>query len=407
MIRLRFQQAWTAMAFALVVLGWNLRAQAAQLACLTCHEDQKKQFEASAHAQAGMTCVDCHGGNAAATDETAHATDDFKRPANKREIAESCARCHSDVRRMNPYGLQTDQLERYKTSKHGEQLFEHGDEKVAACTDCHGTHDILKAASPQSHTHPANIPSTCGRCHSDEKLMSQYKLSADVVEQYKSSYHAHLLFEKGDLSAPTCVTCHGNHGAVAPGVEVVGQVCGKCHAVQRELFEKSPHAEAASAGVFNECVSCHGNHAIQKASLELFSTSCVQCHEGDFKQLGLRDTVAKIVRNANREFERASAHVKASTIRGLATEDEQLLLQEAKTQLTQLEALQHTLSPEQLQPASSRLDEIVKQVFVDIQKLENVELWKRRALPIVWIFMALMVVLFIVKRRQLSKKDES
>ena len=87
--------------------------------------------------------MDCHGGDPKANDETAHATDNFKRPDNKRGIAELCASCHSDVRRMNPYGLPTDQLDRYKTSKHGEQLFEHNDQNVAGCTDCHGVHDIL------------------------------------------------------------------------------------------------------------------------------------------------------------------------------------------------------------------------------------------------------------------------
>ena len=91
-----------------------------------------------------------HGGDPKATDETAHATDNFKRPDNKKAIAELCASCHSDVRRMNPYGLPTDQL-RVQDSKHGEQLFEHNDQNVAVCIDCHGVHDIL---APQSTGQP-------------------------------------------------------------------------------------------------------------------------------------------------------------------------------------------------------------------------------------------------------------
>src|ERR1043166_10160114 len=315
----------------------------ALVCCLSCHDKQQTEFAASAHGQAGLSCVDCHGGDPKAKDETAHATDNFKRPDNKRAIAELCASCHGDVRKMNPYGLPTDQFARYQTSKHGEQLFEKGDQKVAVCTDCHGVHDIAKAKSPQARTYAANIPATCGRCHGDEKLMVQYKLPVDVVEKYKTSYHEHLLFEKGDLNAPTCVTCHGNHGATPPGTAEVGQVCGKCHGRQRELFEKSPHAEPAKAGVFNECIGCHGNHAIQKASVELFATSCVQCHANDPKQLAVRDTVAGVIRTARGEYDRATNIVHEATVRGLATEDEQLLLQEANTQITQLEALQHIL----------------------------------------------------------------
>jgi Cytochrome c3/Cytochrome c554 and c-prime len=387
---------------AVLVLGGSTRA--AEISCLKCHVKEQGLYASSAHAQTGLSCVDCHGGNPNVTDETAHATDNFKRPDNKRAIAEMCASCHSDVRKMNPYGLPTDQLDRYKTSKHGEQLFEHNDQKVATCTDCHGAHDILKVKSPQARTYAANIPQTCGRCHGDEKLMSQYKLPADVVAQYKTSYHAHLVLEKGDLSAPTCVTCHGYHGATPPGTREVGQVCGKCHGRQRELFEKSPHAEAAKAGVFNECISCHGNHAIQKASVELFATACITCHANDPKQLGVRDQIAGFIRTARTGYERATARVHDATVRGLATEDEQLLLQEANTQITQLEALQHTLSPDELRPSALRTEAVVTEILVGVNRLEQIERWKRHALVPIWIFLGIMAVLFWAKRGQFERK---
>ena len=347
--------------------------------------DVTNEVAASVHAE--LKCADCHAGKL----------------ADKHAIAEMCASCHSNVRKMNPYGLPTDQLARYKTSKHGEQLFEHNDQQVAVCTDCHGVHNILKVKSPQARVFPTNIPATCGRCHSDAKLMGQYQLPADAVDKYKTSYHAHLLLEKGDLSAPTCITCHGNHGATPPGTTEVGQVCGKCHVRQRELFAKSPHAEAAAAGVFSECVSCHGNHAIQKASVALFSTACVSCHANDPKQLQVRDVVAGLIQQAQTGYRHADETVHAATIRGLATDDDQLLLQDAKTQVTQLEALQHTLAPAQLQPVAQHSAEIIAQVLKDVRHLERFEWWKRKALWPVWAFLAIMAVIFWAKRRQLEK----
>jgi hypothetical protein len=376
---------------------------AADISCLKCHEKENALYAPSAHAQAGLTCLDCHGGDPKATDVTAHATDNFKRPDNKKAIAELCASCHGDVRRMNPYGLPTDQLDRYKTSKHGEQLFAQNDQKVAVCIDCHGVHDILKVKSPQAHVYPTNIPQTCGRCHGDVKLMQEYKLPTDIITQYKSSYHAYMVFEKGDLSAPTCVTCHGSHGATPPGTAQVGQVCGKCHVRQRELFEKSPHAEAAAAGLFNECVSCHGNHGIQKASVELFAKTCVQCHAKDPKQLQLRDDIAGLIRRAQDGCSNAVTVVHDATVRGLATDDEELLLQEAKTQVTQLEAMQHLLAVDQLQPVVKRSDEIVKLTLADVADLERIERWKRHALTPIWAFLALMAIIFWAKRRQLEQ----
>ena len=397
---------WSLSRITLVTLVWAVPAmtRAAELGCLKCHDKTNAVYTASAHAQAGLGCLDCHGGDPKATNEMAHATANFKRPANKKEIAEFCAACHSDVRKMNPYGLPTDQLDRYKTSKHGEQLFGKGDKNVATCTDCHGVHDILKVHAPQARTAPANIPQTCGRCHSDAKLMDQYKLPSDVVAKYKTSYHAHLVLDKGDVSAPTCVTCHGNHGAMPPGLKEVGQVCGKCHVRQRELFEKSPHAEiaAAGAGLFSECVSCHGNHAIQKASIELFSTSCKQCHAKDPKQLAVRDAVSGLIRGAQADYDHAVAQVKAATVRGLPTEDDQVLLEEAKTQVTQLQALQHTLTPEKLKPVAAHSTELIQQAKADIAGLERLELWKRRLLVPVWGFLGIMALLFWWKRKQLE-----
>lgn len=307
---------------------------------------------------------------------------------------------------MNPYGLPTDQLDRYKTSKHGEQLFGSNDQKVAVCTDCHGVHSIFKVRSPQSPTHPANIPRTCGRCHSDAKLMAQYKLPSDVVEQYNTSYHAHLLLQKGDLSAPTCVTCHGNHGARPPGVAEVSQVCGKCHVRQVELFGKSPHAEAAAAGLFGGCISCHGNHGIRKASLNLFAEACVKCHAKDAKPLAVRDQLAGLLRHATADYESATAKVREATLRGLSTDDEALQLQEAHTQLTQLEALQHTLTLATLKPVAERAESTVKETLKGIAWLEHIENWKRGALIPVWVFLVAMAALFALKRRQIDKHDD-
>lgn len=394
---MRFRFWW------LIALAWSATGRAAEVSCLKCHEKENAVFTVSAHAQAGLSCVDCHGGNPKDAEPTAHSTDNFKRPDNKKAIAELCASCHSDIRKMNPFGLPTDQFERYKTSKHGEQLFQKNDQKVATCTDCHGFHDILKAKSPQARTYAANIPNTCGRCHSDKELMSRYKLPADVVDKYKTSYHAHMVLEKGDLSAPTCVTCHGNHGAVPPGTKEVGQVCGKCHVRQAELFRKSPHHEAAEAGAFSQCVSCHGNHAIQKASIDLFATACTQCHAKDVKPLTTRDNVVKLLTRAKAEYERANARVEEATRQGLATDDEQLSLQEAKTQVTQLEALQHTLNVEELHAPAVRTEDIVADVLTGVKQLEKVEVWKKRSLWPVWFFLVVMAVLFWLKRREIEK----
>ena len=98
---------------------------------------------------------------------------------------------------------------------------------------------VLVGDDPASKVHPLAVADTCGACHADPEHMAGYRLPArgggdrpiptDQRERYGQSVHAHAMTEKGDLSAPTCNDCHGNHGATPPEVRSVANVCAQCH----------------------------------------------------------------------------------------------------------------------------------------------------------------------------------
>ena len=96
--------------------------------------------------------------------------------------------------------------------------------------------------------------------------------------------HYDALSVRGDLSAPTCTTCHGNHGATPPGVASVANVCSTCHVFQAQLFEASPHKVAFASAGLPGCVTCHSNHGILHPTDEYIGTGaksvCTQCHTG-------------------------------------------------------------------------------------------------------------------------------
>ncbi len=168
---------------------------------------------------------------------------------------------------------------------HGKRLAQ-GDAQVAVCTDCHSVHGIRPASDTRSSIHPLNIAETCSRCHSDAARMQSYKIPTNQHAGYKESVHHRALAERGDLSAPTCTTCHGNHGAAPPGVRSVEFVCANCHVFQSQLFDGSPHKEAFAALEVPACVTCHGNHRVLAPGDGLLGAGpqsvCVQCHvEGD------------------------------------------------------------------------------------------------------------------------------
>lgn len=258
--------------------------------CIACHaelegkqSDPVKKFDSDIHRQAGLGCADCHGGDAG--DESMDAMSrakGFRGTPTKAQTPDFCARCHSDIAYMHRFNpkMRADQLSQYLTSVHGKRL-KQSDSKVAACVDCHSVHDILPAKDTRSPVHPTNVASTCGRCHADAAHMKGYKIPTDQVERYQKSVHAELL-ASGDTSAPTCATCHGNHGATPPGVSSVANVCGTCHVFFMQLFEKSPHQEAFAKMGLPGCVQCHSNHEIVKPSDDWVGVSstavCVTCH---------------------------------------------------------------------------------------------------------------------------------
>src|SRR5208283_63818 len=127
-----------------------------------------------------------------------------------------------------------------------------------------------------------NVARTCSHCHSDAAYMKQYGIPTDQFAKYSTSVHHDALAVRGDLSAPTCTTCHGNHGALPPGVDKVQNVCANCHAFQAQMYEKSSHFKAFQDKGLPGCVVCHSNHGIQLPSDAMLGTGsggvCMKCH---------------------------------------------------------------------------------------------------------------------------------
>jgi predicted CXXCH cytochrome family protein len=284
----------------LVVAAWLLLPGPAHAqtknSCLDCHSIltenlgvTEEKFKQDIHAQKGLTCVSCHGGDANSDDpeESMGKKAGFKGKISRAQIPQLCGSCHSDpayMRKYNP-SLRTDQLSQYHTSIHGKRLAT-GDTKVAVCVDCHSVHDIRPPSDQRSTVNAANIPTTCSRCHADAERMKEYKIPTNQFADYKKSVHYEALTVRGDLSAPNCATCHGNHGATPPGASSVANVCSTCHVFQAQLFDASPHKAAFSSAGMPGCVTCHSNHAILHPTDMLIGTDdkavCSQCHtDGD------------------------------------------------------------------------------------------------------------------------------
>jgi hypothetical protein len=342
--------------------------------CRTCHAmlDDKlgepaKQFADDVHGTRGMTCASCHGGDPTSDDmeKSMSKAKGFRGKPKRNEIPQLCAKCHSDGAFMRAYNpsLRTDQYSQYQTSVHGKRLAA-GDTNVAVCSDCHGIHKIRPASSPISNVYPQNIPNTCGRCHGDAAYMKQYKIPTDQMAGYKTSVH----FEKltgGDLSAPTCVTCHGNHGATPPGVSSVERVCGTCHVFQEQLFDQSPHKAAWASMKISSCMTCHSNHAVKHTSDVMISTNkdsvCMTCHDASDNGGKTAGQISTSLAGLHKSIGEAGNMLDSAEQKGMEVSEARVTLSSAHEKLIKARVDLHTMNAARVEETTKAGEKLAEQ----------------------------------------------
>ena len=336
--------------------------------CTACHleigDDRlvqpAKAFAGDVHRAKGFGCVACHGGDATASGlEAMDPAKGYIGKPDRRQVVQVCGRCHSDagfMKRYNP-ALRVDQIAEYRTSVHGQRLRELNDPKVATCTSCHPAHSIKPPSDPASSVHPLRVAETCGRCHGDAKYMAGYKIPTDQPQKYAQSVHAKAMVVKGDLSAPTCNDCHGNHGATPPGVSWVGNVCGQCHTVMAELFAKSAHARAFTQMGVPGCATCHDNHEIRPASLEMIGLGdkavCATCHSAGDPGGQAASKMRTLLESLQGERDKTSALLERAEHAGMEVSQARFDLNGASDALVKARAAVHAF---QVDPVQREVD---------------------------------------------------
>lgn len=300
---------------------------------------------------------------------------------------------------MKPFGLQTDQFNQYESSRHG-QLLGKGDLHVAVCTDCHATHRILGAKDPSSTVAPRNVPETCARCHSDAALMGEYKLPADQLEKFRKSVHGDSLYSEGHPSAPTCARCHGSHGATAPGVGEVGQVCGHCHSRTREHLNAGPHRKAVEEKKLAECVSCHGTHDIATAESRPYQATCEPCHPRDSAPFITGQKIETLIQRARESLETAAAELTRVERTSPGALRYRSRLRQAQAYFLESLPLQHSLDLDRIEDLTRSARSISEEVRGGLHGVEEEKRLRYLVLPLTWFF-----VLFAVGVIRLYKRE--
>ena len=395
---------------------------APQNTCLVCHSHLGGQlasptgpFPTDVHAEKGLTCASCHGGDSTSMDirVAMNPAKGFRGRPSRQEIPAFCSRCHSDANYMHKFSptAKTDQVAQYYTSVHGKRLRE-GDRRVAVCINCHSVHDIKLVSDPTSPVYPTNVPATCGKCHSDREYMQGYGLpSLSQVEDYQNSVHYRALSVEGNLAAPTCQSCHGSHGATPPGVRSVTDVCGTCHAFNRDFFEKSPHRDAFASLGAASCVQCHGNHAIQTAGEYMLAgpnSVCLTCHAPDDNGGQRAQEMATSIRQLDGDIQQARETMEQAERAGVDMSQAMSELNNAHNRLVMARTTIHTLDSAQVAAETTVGLRIAAEIQEEgKQKLAELRRFREGlALSTVFIVVVVLSLYFYIRKNGRSSSTE-
>ena len=386
--------------------------------CIECHSGLAEErlskpaqlFDHDIHKARGLSCVDCHGGDATQSDKKA-AKDPSRGYIGKptpMQIPAFCGKCHSDaalMKKFNP-SLRVDQVQEYSTSVHGTRL-RGGDMKVATCVSCHGIHGIRQLGDPQSTVFALNVAETCAQCHSSAEHMQGYNIPSDQFAKYKNSVHAKALYEKHDLSAPTCNDCHGNHGAVPPGLASVANVCGQCHGRQAELFQKSPHKEPFDRLQTGECLKCHSNHEILAPTDEMAGVGqgsvCTSCHTND-AGFATAQRIGQGLANLQTNIHNAEEILGRAERAGMEVSRPQFELRDAADGLTQARVLVHTVSADEVEGALAPAMAVAVKSYAAGESAFGELSYRRKGLVVSLVFILFLALLVYLKIRQIESE---
>ncbi len=222
-----------------------------------------------------LSCTDCHTG----ITSLPHAV----------ELAKpDCGDCHEDS------------VHDYK--QHGRGIVG-SSQFVPSCQDCHGSHQILNHFDPESSVHASNLPQTCGSCHENQEFLAQVDIRfKHPVEVYQTGVHGKTIAGGTDVAA-SCSDCHTEagsaHNILPPGhLEStinffnISSTCGECHSMIQKEFEEGIHGELVARGDVSAptCTHCHGEHGIleiddprsQVSPFRVSEATCTPCHDSAY-----------------------------------------------------------------------------------------------------------------------------
>ena len=182
----------------------------------------------------------------------------------------SCVSCHQDLWEKakdegktlenERLGVVVKQIDRYMKSIHARPSKEDQSHTNATCYDCHQAHYVYPKGSVERAEWRRSVHNVCGKCHAKER------------EEYGNSVHGKEVLEKNNPKAAICSDCHSTHDVESPAMDstrlAITKNCGNCHAENLKSYLGTYHGQVNTLGYAYtaKCFDCHGNHGILRVN---------------------------------------------------------------------------------------------------------------------------------------------
>ena len=156
-------------------------------------------------------------------------------------------------------GVVVQQIHSYMGSIHAQPSMEDQSRTNATCYNCHDAHYIEPIDSRVGSKSRLNIPQICGKCHARQR------------DEYFTSVHGREILA-GNANAAVCSDCHTTHNIEKPheasGRLAITQKCGNCHEENLASYMGTYHGKVTTLGYAQtaKCYDCHGSHGIKRLS---------------------------------------------------------------------------------------------------------------------------------------------
>ncbi len=180
----------------------------------------------------------------------------------------SCVTCHealwdaakaeNKTKENERLGVVVQQIDHYMRSIHARPNREDQSRTNATCYNCHAPHYIYAKGSDERAEWRLDVPNVCGKCHAKER------------EQYATSVHGKAVLNDKNPVAAICSDCHTTHDVGDPSKDstklAITKNCGGCHAESLKSYSETYHGQVNTLGYAHtaKCFDCHGSHTIQR-----------------------------------------------------------------------------------------------------------------------------------------------